>query len=83
MMKITKNFIDGQKTFKDVDIGQVFLSKYFYAEEHTYMRISEIYPEVGDVVNAICIEDGEPESFGPDVEVKIIKDVEIILNVEV
>lgn len=78
-MKITKNYIDGQTYFYDVKIGQIFTT-----DDHmVFMKIKEVIPEEGDVVNAIYMEDGDTASIREDEKVKVIKGVELILNVEI
>jgi hypothetical protein len=78
-MKITKNYVDGQTYFYDVKVGQIFTT-----DDHMiFMKIREVIPEEGDVVNAIYIEDGDVASFREDDKVKIIDSVELILNVEI
>lgn len=78
-MKITQNFIDGQTYFHDVRQGQIFTT-----DDHMiFMKIQEVVPEEGDVVNAIYMEDGDTAAFSGDEKVKIIKDTELILNVEI
>jgi polyribonucleotide nucleotidyltransferase len=78
-MKITKNFIDGQTYFYDVKVGQIFTT-----DDHMiFMKIREVIPDEGDVVNAIYMEDGDTASIREDEKVKIIDSVELILNVEV
>lgn len=78
-MKITKNFVDGQTYFYDVKVGQIFTT-----DGHMiFMKIQEVIPEEGDVVNAIYMQDGDTAAFPEDAKVKIIKDVELVLNVEI
>jgi len=78
-MKITKNFIDGQTYFCDVKIGQIFTT-----DDHmVFMKIKEIVPEEGDIVNAVYMGDGDTASIREDEKVKIIDSVELILNVEI
>lgn len=78
-MKITKNFVDGQIYFRDIRQGQIFTT-----DDHMiFMKIQEVVPEEGDIVNAVYMEDGDAAAFSGDEKVKIIKDVELILNVEI
>lgn len=77
-MKITKNFIDGQTYFLDIRQGQIFTFDHV-----VFMKIREVVPEEGDIVNAIYIESGDTAAFSGDEKVKIIENVELILNVEV
>jgi len=78
-MKITKNFLDGQTYFYDVKVGQIFIT-----DDHmVFMKIKEVIPDEGDVVNAIYMEDGDTASISEDEKVKIIDSAELILNVEV
>ena len=78
-MKITKNYIDGQTYFYDVKEGQIFVT-----DDHmVYMKIHEVIPEEGDVVNAIYMCDGDTASIREDEKVKVIDSVELILNVEI
>lgn len=78
-MKITKNYIDGQTYFYDVKVGQIFIT-----DDHMiFMKIKEIVPEEGDVVNAIYMEDGDIASLHDDEKVKVVDSAELILNVEI
>ena len=78
-MKITKNFVDGQTYFYDVKVGQIFTT-----DDHMiFMKIKEVIPEEGDVVNAIYMEDGDTASLREDEKVKVIDSAELILNVEI
>ena len=78
-MKITKNYIDGQTYFYDVKEGQIFMT-----DDHmVFMKIKEVIPEEGDIVNAIYISDGDTASIREDEKVKVIDNVELILNVEI
>ena len=78
-MKITKNYIDGQTYFYDVKEGQIFTT-----DDHMiFMKIKEVIPEEGDIVNAIYIEDGDTASIREDEKVKVIDNAELILNVEI
>ena len=78
-MKITKNFIDGQIYFYDVKKGQIFMT-----DDHmVFMKIKEVIPEEGDIVNAIYMTDGDTAYVREDEKVKVIDDVELILNVEI
>lgn len=77
-MKITKNFIDGKTYFYDMKVGQLFTT-----DDHmVFMKIAEVIPEEGDVVNAIYMCDGDTASFPNDEKVKIINNAELIVNVE-
>ena len=77
-MKITKNFID-ETYFCEVRQGQIFTT-----DDHMiFMKIQEIIPEEGDIVNAIYMEDGDTAAFSGGEKVKIIENVELILNVEI
>lgn len=78
-MKITKNYIDGQNYFYDVKEGQIFMT-----DDHMiFMKIKEVIPEEGDIVNAIYMVDGDTAYVREDEKVKVIDDVELILNVEI
>ena len=78
-MKITRNYIDGQTYFYDVRVGQIFMT-----DDHMiFMKIKEVIPEEGDVVNAIYMEDGDTASLRENEKVRIIDGVELILNVEI
>ena len=78
-MKITKNFIDGQTYFYDVKQGQIFMT-----DDHmVFMKIKEVIPEEGDLVNAIYMTDGDTAYIREDEKVKVVDSVELILNVEI
>lgn len=78
-MKITENYIDGQTYFYDVKEGQIFMT-----DDHmVFMKIKEVIPEEGDIVNAIYMSDGDTASIREDEKVKVIDSVELILNVEI
>lgn len=76
-MKITKNFIDGQVEFQELREGTVFI-----ADQMTYMKIHEVVPEEGCIVNAIYLEDGDTTCFEWDAKVKPVKSAELIIEVE-
>ena len=78
-MKITKNYIDGQTYFYDVKEGQIFMT-----DDHmVFMKIKEVIPEEGDLVNAIYMTDGDTAYIREDEKVKVVDSVELILNVEI
>lgn len=76
-MKITKNFIDGEVEFQKLREGTVFI-----ADQMTYMKIHEVVPEEGYIVNAIYMEDGDIACFEWDTKVKPVKNAELIIEVE-
>ena len=77
-MKITKNFVDGQIYFNDVRQGQIFTT-----DDHmVYMKIQEVVPEDGCIVNAIYMEDGDTTCFEWDTKVTPVKNAELIIEVE-
>ena len=76
-MKITKNFIDGQVEFQNLREGPVFI-----ADEMVFMKIQEVVPEEGCIVNAIYMEDGDIACFEWDKKVKPVKNAELIIEVE-
>lgn len=76
-MKITKNFIDGQVEFQELREGTVFI-----ADLMTFMKIHEVVPEEGCIVNAVYLEDGDTTCFEYDTKVKPVKNAELIIEVE-
>jgi len=78
-MKITKNYIDGQTYFYDVKQGQIFMTD----DNMVFMKIKEVIPEEGDIVNAIYMADGDTAYVREDEKVKVVDSVELILNVEI
>ena len=78
-MKITENYIDGQTYFYDVKEGQICMT-----DDHmVFMKIKEVIPEEGDIVNAIYMTDGDTAYIREDEKVKVVDSVELILNVEI
>lgn len=77
-MKVTKNFIDGQVEFHELRQGTVFI-----ADQMTFMKIQEVVPEEGCIVNAIYLEDGDTTCFEWDTKVKPVKSAELIVEVEI
>ena len=76
-MKITKNFIDGQIEFQELREGAVFI-----ADHMIFMKIHEVVPEEGCIVNAVYMEDGDTTCFEWDAKVKPVKNAELIIEVE-
>ena len=72
-MKIT------HKSKQDICFRTVLIGQVFEFDEIMYMRIEDIETCDGDIVNAICLADGEAEQFALD-DTIIVRNVELIVE---
>ena len=74
-MKITKKHNDGLTTFYTLKTGDTFLF-----DNEVYLKLDSIYPDEGDFINAICLNDGDVAGFNAETRVKIVQ-TELIVEV--
>lgn len=74
-MKVTKKHNDGTTMFCTLKTGDTFLF-----ENEVYLKFEILYPENGEYVNAICLNDGDMAGFNAETRVKIVE-AELIVEV--